>query len=71
MRQAVLPKAYLLLYNVAQFGGWAFCLYHLLNHVDTTRSLEGTYAVAGDAVRELITCRRLHLLQLCFRACCN
>ncbi|EFN59260.1 hypothetical protein CHLNCDRAFT_137564 [Chlorella variabilis] len=51
MRQAVLPKAYLLLYNVAQFGGWAFCLYHLLNHVDTTRSLEGTYAVAGDAVR--------------------
>ncbi len=47
-------KAYLLLYNIAQFAGWAFCLYQLLVHLATTTDgLENTYAVAGGAISEI------------------
>jgi len=51
-RPSAAPRAYLLLYNVAQFCGWAYCLWLLGDHVARTRSLEGAYAVAGRAVSE-------------------
>lgn len=47
---AVLPRLYLLAYNLLQFAGWAVALYRLGGHLIATRSLEGSYAVAGDVV---------------------
>ena len=48
-----ISRAYLLCYNLLQAAGWAVCLWKVGQHVVTTRSLEGTYDVAGDTVGEL------------------
>ena len=50
-----LSRAYLLCYNLLQAAGWALCLWKVGQHVVTTRSLEGTYDVAGETVGELLS----------------
>lgn len=47
-----LPRAYLLLYNLLQFGGWAVALYQTGQHILRTGGLEGTYTAAGKVVGE-------------------
>lgn len=47
---ALLPRLYLLAYNLLQLAGWAVALYRVGGHVIVTRSLEGAYTVAGDVV---------------------
>lgn len=43
-------KGYLLLYNLAQFAGWAVALWRMAQHLRATRSFEGSWSAAGDVV---------------------
>jgi very-long-chain (3R)-3-hydroxyacyl-CoA dehydratase len=47
-----ISRAYLLLYNVTMFAGWAYALYELAKHASATNTVEGSYAAAGDTIRE-------------------
>lgn len=47
---ALLPRLYLLAYNLLQLAGWAVALCRLGAHVIATRSLNGANTVAGDVV---------------------
>ncbi|KAL4859657.1 Very-long-chain (3R)-3-hydroxyacyl-CoA dehydratase 2 [Chlorella vulgaris] len=46
-----ISRAYLLLYNVAMFAGWAYALYELAKHASAKNTVEGSYAAAGDTIR--------------------